>query len=338
MAVTETPEERAKRLGLSTGEPAAGRAKRLGLSDDDTVEVEAGYPERLATTVLKGAQVIPGVKSLEALAGSLGSKFTDTPVGYSDARAGLEEQTDRMGKPRGMLAQAAMSPALAPILAARGISALSPAAQGAAYGAASEAADFDPNENNTSRAVRTGVGGIIGGALGGVASGVTKLAKAPPGTVKGVLTEALVPNKLKGAAAKWHAATEPRIPVRPAVRLNEASAPKAEGFLGNGMDNVLEVAKAREAAAAEPLIRPNMSIDEKLRSLLARSAETFPRGEAMGNQFTDAEVAMGLVPDENAMTMEQMLEESLKHVKKGGTLNSVKSATPTYAGRPVRVP
>lgn len=187
--MTETPEERAKRLGLTTGVPesAVDRAKRLGLPDDDTVEVQASYPERLATTILKGAQVIPGVKALEAWAGSGPTSGTlghpDKPgVSYADARAGLDEQTDRMGKTRGILAQAASSPAMVPAFALRGISALSPALQGAAYGATSEAADFDPNETNSSRLRRTGTGAAVGAVVGkGVDVGGTLLrAKAGP--------------------------------------------------------------------------------------------------------------------------------------------------------------
>lgn len=259
LAVTETPEERAKRLGLTSppAESAADRARRMGI-DAETSEPEAGYGERLATTLLKAAQVIPGMKSFEAAAASGPVSHTlghpDTPgTSYADTREGLEEQTKKLGRGRGMLAEAVASPMMAPAFAARGISALSPAMQGAAYGGVSEAADYDPNETMASRAIRTGAGAAAGGVLAGTGSLVTKLVKAPSGTM-GKVAGSIMPRPVQRGMRTWAAAqkaVEPPEIVKPHIRLTEASAPKAEGLIGNDMkSNVLEAVKAREAQQA----------------------------------------------------------------------------------------
>lgn len=343
--MTETPEERAKRLGLSgNAESAAARARRLGLESPEAApEPEAGYGERLITTLLKGAQVIPGMKSLEALAASGPVSHTlghpDTPgLSYTDAREGLEEQTAKLGVGRGLLAQAVASPVTAPLFAMRGISALGPAAKGAAFGGASEAGDFNPNETMTSRAVRTGAGAAAGGAIGSAGGLANAIRKAPSGTL-GKVVGSIMPRPVQRGMRTWTAAQKavasPEI-VKPQIRLAEASAPKAEGFVGNSMDNVLEAVKANQRPPLN--ITRETPIDQSLRSMLERSRETIPHGEALGNQFGDAEVGMGMVPDENAMTLEQQLEESLKHVQKGGTLRSAVNAAPRYAGRPIQSP
>lgn len=138
--------------------------RETGQMGDDAVEVEAGYPERLATTVLAATQVVPGMKSFQAAMGSLGSQFTDHPVSYRDARAGLEEQTDRMGTGRQIAAKAAASPMLIPALAATGLGGASGAVQGAVIGGADQALDIDPDRSLGSHALRT-AGGAAGGAL-----------------------------------------------------------------------------------------------------------------------------------------------------------------------------
>lgn len=188
------------------------------------------------------------------------------------------------------------------------------AAKGAQYGALTAALSSDPNSGGESRAIGAGFGAGVG-YLGGKYAG----------KVVGKIAEPIA-ERLKPFTAPI---------VRPVVRLGEASAPKAEGFIGNGMGNVMEAVKAQKAAAAEPILSPGMSIDQKLRALLAKSAETLPRGEMTGaKQFTDAEIAMGL-DQAPAMTTEQALEETLKHLQQGGTLSSARASAPSYAGRPV---
>ena len=231
---------------------------------DDTVEVEAGYPERLATTILKGAQVIPGMKSFQALAGSIGSKFTDTPVSYSDAKAGLEEQTDRMGTARGLAAEVVSSPVMAPVMAARGLKGLSAAKAGAAYGGASAALDYNPDETLESRLFRTGASATGGAMLGKGGSMALKLARAPSGTAGEVLKEAIVPDKWRRAASAWEAATEPQPIVKPSIRLNEGSRPKVEGLM------TPEASVASEPVALSP--RRVQSLEERL-AQMAEPAE-----------------------------------------------------------------
>jgi hypothetical protein len=191
----ETIEERAKRLGLASAavEPISARAKRLGLPDsnavdlaspDETPEPEAGYGERLATTILQGAQVLPGMKAVEAAAGAVGSHLpkalggTGAPVSYRDAYEGLGEQTDKLGKGRKFLAQAAMSPMLAPVIAARGIKTLSTAKQAALLGGADQLLSGDPDATVAGTAGRTAAGALTGAALGKLGSSLTTGARS----------------------------------------------------------------------------------------------------------------------------------------------------------------
>lgn len=221
-------------------------SKRAAAPKDDTVEQNAGYPERLATTILEGAQVLPGMKAFEAAAGSLGSKFTDHPVSYRDARAGLEEQTDRMGTMRKIASRVAASPMLIPAIQATPLAGSGAATQGAAIGGAGEALDYNPDESNSSRVIRTALGAGIGGLFGGTASGVLKLVKAPPGTVSKVLGSA-APRNLQRAARTWRelsSAAETPIE-KPQIRLHEASAPKVEGLASRAIDNLSDVPEAR---------------------------------------------------------------------------------------------
>lgn len=279
---------------------------------DDTVEVEANYPERLATTILKGAQVIPGMKSVEALAGSLGSKLTDHPVSYSDAKAGLEEQTDRMKPGLGIAAQVASSPVMAPVFAARGISALSPMAQGAAYGGASEALDYNPDETNFSRVARTGAGAAIGGLLTGAGSGVAKFAKAPPGTVGKVASRAFP--RIGKAVREYKALTAPPPEtVRPQIRLMEASAPKAEGLMrpeASVMSEPTTLAPRRGqtleeliGSIATPVEQPNVAegfVGNSMDNLASIPHEPVPvsprRGSTLEQLIAPAEET-GVLPD-----------------------------------------
>lgn len=279
---------------------------------EDVVEVEAGYPERLATTLLQGAQVIPGMKSFQAAMGSLGSKFTDTPVSYADAKAGLDEQTDRMGGARKFAAQAVSAPVMAPVMAARGVSALSPMAQGAAYGAASEALDFNPDEALESRLLRAGVGGVAGGALAGAGSGVVKLLKAPPGTVKRVLGSA-APRNLQRATRTWRTINEAAsAPIeKPQIRLNEASAPKAEGLTTKAIESLGDVPvegviPIRSAGRRIPIRSSTMQAPEEaaptLEGLLGNAESVSEAGRFVTPRTL--EDALGLTPERMGLAAE----------------------------------
>lgn len=317
VAVTETPEERARRLGLipvdtTATEAPDARAKRLGLSAADETDGEPGIGSKVLGTVASLVRDIPGGEAAQAGVRSLVRRQS-----YRDALSDIRTAED---------AAPAIATAPARLAGAGLASAALPggaALKGAQYGALTGALSSDPNSGATSRAIGSGVGAVTG-ALAGRYMGKAgeKLAPGAGRARDAVLTRFSL-----------------RDAVRPAVRLGEASAPKAEGLLGNGMDNVLEAVKAQRSSAAEPILTPGMSIDESLRALLARSRQTLPRGEAASHlNLTDADIAMGHVPDPTAMTMEQALEESIKHVKTGGKLSSVRSATPHYAGRPVIIP
>lgn len=289
---------------------------------DDTAEVEAGYPERFATTVLQGAQVIPGMKAFQAAMGSLGSKFTDNPVSYADAKAGLEEQTERMGTGRQLLSQAVSAPVMAPVAAMRGLSALSPAMQGAAYGGASAALDFNPDESLEGRLLRTGVGATAGAVLGKAGSGAAKLAKAPSGTVKKVLKDALVPTKWQRAARSFSEATEVPAVVKPQIRLNQASAPKAEGFIGNSIDNLLDAAKhvdngPMSSGAPQTLESRIGDIVQNASPFKQRSAPK-ARFEHFAERMAQRQAAEAEQAAEPAL--EDLLALSLEHIKQGGSL------------------
>lgn len=122
----------------------------------------------------------------------------------------------------------------------------SAAMKGAQVGALTGALSSDPNTGMTSRAIQSGVGAGLG-YLGGKYT-----------------------SKLAGKLAQKFAPDAEQVLVRPAVRLGEASAPKAEGFIGNSVANLSDAA---EAAAARPrsLVAPRVrrSVDEEIARLIA---------------------------------------------------------------------
>jgi hypothetical protein len=321
--MSETPEERARRLGLGgAAETVEQRAARLGLADDDTVEVEAGYPERLATTLLKGAQVIPGMKSFQAAMGSLGSKFTDNPVSYSDAKAGLEEQTDRMGAARGLAAEVVSSPVLAPVAAIRGLSGLSAAKQGALWGGASQALDINHDESLESRLIRTGAGATGGAVLGKGGSMALKLARAPKGTLRKVATDAIVPTKWQRAARSWRTATAQKPDVAKA-------APKMD----EGLPQLDDILVPEEAAAAAPArtIEEAVGIKDVVRnaSPVKQKGATKARFDWFAEQQAKKaaeRAATEAAPTLEEIPLEELLRLNLEHVKKGGSMKSASDA------------
>jgi hypothetical protein len=316
--------EKARQL-RAAGVPVAEIERYLASKSapaDDTVEIEAGYPERLATTLLKGAQVIPGVKSLEALAGSLGSKLTDHPVSYSDARAGLEEQTDRMKPGLGFAAELASSPVTAPLFALRGLSALSPAMGGAAYGGASQALDINPDETLESHLLRAGAGAAAGGILGKVGDGVLKFAKSPPGTTRKVAGK-LFP-RVERAAKAWETATETPPPTaRPKVRLEDAGTPKPapktlEEILGT-LELVPEAESAAPQTLEEAIAKPKAPRPQRHRT--KAQFDYFADWSAKQRAAKAAESADAVEP-----ALEDLLRLQLDHIKKGGSLKSASDA------------
>lgn len=118
-----------------------------------------GYAQRLVTHVLNAAQGIPGVRAVEAAAGSLGSKFTDNPLSFSEARGLLDEQTGNIGGKTAAVEKMIGSVATLPFLPAN------PAVAGGLLGATNEALSAD-DMSLTERGVRTGVGAGIGALIG----------------------------------------------------------------------------------------------------------------------------------------------------------------------------
>lgn len=118
--------------------------------------------EALLAMPLLAAQAIPGAERFEALAGQLGSQFTDRPLSYQESRDALRSVTDPIPTPikmavqvPGMLKTAALLP-------------FTPAKAGMAIGAADQllsADDMTPGQ----RGRRTLVGVGVGGAMGRVA-------------------------------------------------------------------------------------------------------------------------------------------------------------------------
>lgn len=207
-----------------------------------------------------------------------------------------------------------------------------PIAQGATYGGLHGLLDSDPDKDAADRASDAMAGGAYGAAGGAVVGGLGRLVrgaqKLPPGTL-GDAARKVFPKT--GRAVDTIRSARDATVVRPQVRLGQASAPKAEGFVGNSMDNVLEAVKANRPDPNAAARFEALDLDGKLKDLLARSEIGLPRTPGRhAPQFSDAEIAMGLdLPEQNIMGA---LEESLKHVQRGGKLSQVRT------GGPARVP
>ncbi len=256
-------------------------------------EPEAGYPERLATTMLSAAQVIPGMKALQAGAGALGSKFTDTPVSYRDAYEGLGEQTDKLGTGRNIAAKVVASPVTAPIFGLRAMAGLSPTAQGAVFGGADQLLSGDPDATVGGTAARTGAG-IVGGAVAGklIDEGVT-VARAKAGPAIGRVVGKIAPKK----------------PTPVLTKIPDRIAP-ADGVPATPADAVKQW-KPRHRTKAQ-----FAHFAEQMEQRAAAAAPDAPPP-----------------PDAEPLDLEALLSASIKHVNTGGKLSEAKDAVPKYAGR-----
>ena len=176
--MTETPEQRARRLGLVKETPEE-RAQRLGLapaslsvsSKDELADTTAGgalqsedespgYGGRFVRSVLNAAGGIPGADVVMAGAGMLGSKLTDNPLTYEESYDTLKRETGRINPVGRAIGKAAGAVATLPFLPAN------PAAAGAVFGAADQALDANPRESLDARVLQTAAGGGIGAGLG----------------------------------------------------------------------------------------------------------------------------------------------------------------------------
>lgn len=167
----------------------AKRIKRENLNDKEAADVpEMGYGQRLASHVLNTAQGIPGVKMVEAGAGSLGSKLTKHPLSYRQSLQSLDNATGDIGGKTSFLEHAMGSVAALPFLPA------SPMAAGAALGGADQALDANPDESMTTRAMKTVAGAGVGAVAGKVAdSGITAARAMLPKGVKVPFTQRQIP-------------------------------------------------------------------------------------------------------------------------------------------------
>lgn len=133
-----------------------------------------GYAERFATTLLTGAQVIPGMKPLQAAAGAVGSRAyhmvdkSQPVLSYRDSYHALEDNMEGLGTGRQLAAQLVSSPVLAPIMASRGVRALGTVGSGAALGGATGLLEGDPDATASDVALRTTVGAGAGALAGAI--------------------------------------------------------------------------------------------------------------------------------------------------------------------------
>lgn len=119
-----------------------------------------GYLARLATHVLNAAQGIPGMETVEAGAGALGSHvFGDRPLSFQEALETLRSATGNIGGGTNMVEKAIGTIPTLPFLPAN------PAAGGALLGAADQLLAPD-SESLVGRGVKTAVGAGIGAVVG----------------------------------------------------------------------------------------------------------------------------------------------------------------------------
>lgn len=113
-----------------------------------------------ASLALTTAQGIPGMESLEAAMGVLGSKMTGNPLSFAESRDALRAESSKMPEEIRTTAKLAGSALALPLVAG-----LSPAAGGAVIGAADQGLSAD-QMSLEERLARAGMGAIGGAATG----------------------------------------------------------------------------------------------------------------------------------------------------------------------------
>lgn len=116
----------------------------------------------IAANALNAAQAIPGMEAIEAGAGALGSRFTDTPLSYRESLATLRGETERIPAAARLAEQAAFGGRYFP-QALRG---MSPAKAGMLIGGSGQALAADPDQSLAERGLRTAAGTVAGGVTG----------------------------------------------------------------------------------------------------------------------------------------------------------------------------
>lgn len=220
--------------------------------------IEPDLPSKVAGSVASVARDIPGV---EAVAAFLRSKVRGQP--YAEALSDIHGAED--AAPAVVTAPARFAGAGLASAALPGGAAL----KGAQFGALTGALSSDPNSDMTSRAIGAGAGAATGAIVGRYTGKLAeKLAPTAEKASDAIIT------RLGGRAA-----------IRPAIRLANGSVPKAEGFIGNGIDNLADAATEAGPRGAISRVAP-------LHLEPAVNAEGFI-GNAMDNV---AEAASGAEP------------------------------------------
>lgn len=120
-----------------------------------------------------------------------------------------------------------------------------PALQGARFGILQGLAQSDPDVGLKDRLHDAAVGGAVGGATGGIANNASRI---PFGRLaKAAMHPRTAAVKAIGGVIR-DALGEARAPV--ASEVAEAVVPSVDGFIGNGMDNVMDAVRASKAQPA----------------------------------------------------------------------------------------
>lgn len=225
--MTETPEERARRLGLTPAadalESPEARAQRLGLdiaSPQVSSEDGPGIGSKILGTIAATGRDIPGVEAAQA---GIRSLIRRQP--YREALADIrmaEDAAPAVARNAARLGGGGLAAVAIPLPGGAAL-------RGAQYGALSGALTSNPDADATSRALRAATEAGIGYAGGRVVGKIGD--KVGPAV-----------GRARDAAVTRFGL---RAPARPTLRLGEASPPKAEGFIGNTIDNLEEAIKAR---------------------------------------------------------------------------------------------
>lgn len=231
MAVIETPEERAARLGLGS-ESADQRAARLGLDAAptghngvpfvDAKPDEPSYLQQAAGGVAALLRSVPGGEAAQAGVRSVvrGQPYAQAREDIRDAEATANPWVRNLNS----LAGGGIAAAALPGGAVR---------QGASFGALNALGDSDPTKNLKTRVDKAGAEMVVGGAAGGLFGAGRAIKNAPPGTGRAIASEIPVVGRFVRAGNKVQALRDAETAaLRPRVRLGEASAPKTPKAAG----------------------------------------------------------------------------------------------------------
>lgn len=306
----QDPLEELKRRKAATSAAPGG----VRLVEDDPLEMLKRQKLEAEAAQLVERQDAPGIGS--KILGTIAATGRDIP-GVEAAQAGVRSVIRRQPYDEALSdirgAEDA-APALARNAARFGGGALATAVlpggavlKGAQYGALTGALSSDPNSDVASRAIGAGFGAATG---------------ALAGRYVGRLGEKMAPSAGRARDAVVTRFSL-RDAVRPSSRLGEASPPKAEGFMGNSMDNVLEAVKARGTEA------PAAAMESRIGDIVRNASPVKQQGapRARFDWFADrmgqraAKEAEGVVPEGDDMGA--LLQQTLEHIRKGGTLSTL---------------